>query len=293
MSTNFQAPALIAVDWGSTHRRLFVVDSHGRIAAVRRDSKGLRSAPGIDFAGEIRAFRAEFGDLPIICAGMVGSVGGWVNVPYLGCPANITDLTMALQWVERGRTAIVPGLSDPAGDVMRGEEVQVFGARAAGMVEADAVLCQPGTHCKWVRLVDSRVAGFSTAMTGELFALLKTHSLLADFLTGAVCDDAPFREGVARGLQGRLSRDLFGVRAQALLGLRAPEDCAAFASGLLIGHDVAGEGLAPGQVVHILADGNLGPLYASAVSMAGGQPRLLDSDAAFVAGIVAIWKESA
>lgn len=283
---------LIAMDWGTTNRRAYLLSDTGEVLQTQRDGMGLLAVPPGGFADEVAAIRAQLGDFPVVLAGMVGSARGWVNVPYLACPAGLADLAGALHWVEPGRTAIVPGLCDPAGDVMRGEEVQLLGAVAAGMAPPGALLCQPGTHCKWARMADDRVASFATAMTGEIFALLKTHSLLADFLDGEVGDGEPFRAGVRDGLAGRLTTSLFRVRAAALLGQRGAEDSAAYASGLLIGHDVGGEDLAAGRRVHILADPHLGALYAVAVRLAGGDPILLDSHAAFVSGISHIWKAS-
>ncbi|WP_226015624.1 2-dehydro-3-deoxygalactonokinase [Novosphingobium sp. FKTRR1] len=281
--------SLIAIDWGTTNRRAFLLDADGQLLRTLRDGKGLLAVEPGGFPAELAAIRAELGDLPVLLAGMVGSARGWVNVAYLPCPAGLADLAKGLHWIDR-RTAIVPGLSDPAGDVMRGEEVQLLGAVAAGLAPADALLCQPGTHCKWARMVDGKVASFATAMTGELFALLRNHSLLAEFLTGEVVDNDAFRQGVSTGLAGRLTSHLFGVRASALLGLRSAQDSAAYASGLLIGHDVAGENLEQGQAVHILADPHLGALYASAVRIAGGVPHPVDSHASFIAGIDHIWK---
>jgi len=281
--------ALIAIDWGTTNRRAFLLDEAGQLLRTMRDGKGLLATEAGGFPAEIAAIRAQLGDLPVLLAGMVGSARGWVNVPYLPCPAGLGDLARALHWIDP-RTAIVPGLSDPTGDVMRGEEVQLLGAVAAGLASGDALLCQPGTHCKWARMRCGQVASFATAMTGELFALLRNHSLLAEFLGGPVSDNEAFREGVRQGLSGRLTSQLFGVRASALLGLRPGEDSAAFASGLLIGHDVAGENLASETPVAILSDPHLGALYASAVSLAGGKPHLVDSHACFIAGIHTIWK---
>ena len=283
---------LIAIDWGTTNRRVYLLDAAGQVCRSERNGMGLLAVPAGGFAEEVAAIRARFGDWPVILAGMVGSARGWINVPYLDCPAGIADLGAALHWLDDGRTAIVPGLADPAGDVMRGEEVQVLGAVAGGLVPDTALLCQPGTHCKWARLADGRLTTFATAMTGEVFALLKAHSLLADFLGGDVTDDAAFREGVRDGLSGRLTTLLFRVRAAALLGRRPIEQSAAYASGLLIGHDVGGEDLAGGQVVHLLADPQLGALYASAIRLAGGTPIIIDSHAAFVAGVTHIWKAS-
>ncbi|MEP7008546.1 MAG: 2-dehydro-3-deoxygalactonokinase [Sphingomonas bacterium] len=284
--------AFLAVDWGTTNRRVYAIDAAGAVVATERDDHGvLAIAPGA-FAAELAGIRDRFGDRPVLCAGMVGSVRGWVEVPYLRCPADLGALAHALHWVEP-RTAIVPGLSivdGGRGDVMRGEEVQLLGSVPAALAPPDALLCQPGTHCKWAWMADGRVDRFRTTMTGEMFALLRGHSLLADFLKGEVADGPAFREGVAAAADATLLTRLFGVRADALLGLRARENSAAFVSGLLIGSDVREQALAPGQAVHILADPALGALYAAAIAMAGGRAVAVDSQAAFVAGITAIWR---
>ena len=172
---------------------------------------------------------------------------------------------------------------------MRGEEVQLLGSVAAGLAPPDALLCQPGTHCKWAKMTAGSVADFRTAMTGEIFALLRRHSLLADFLTGDVTDGAAFRAGVAASADATLLTALFGVRASVLLDLRAREDAASYVSGLLIGSDVREQALAAGQPVHLLADPVLGALYAAAIEAYGGRPVAIDSQAGFLAGITALW----
>lgn len=286
-------PAFIAIDWGTTNRRAYAIAADGAVIDTIRDDKGVLAVPRDAFAGEVAAIRARLGDLPILCAGMVGSTRGWVDVPYRECPADLAALADRLVWVEPERTAIVPGLSmiaDGRSDVMRGEEVQLLGAVAAGLAPADALLCQPGTHCKWARVRGGSVTGFRTAMTGEMFALLKAHSLLGDFLTGAVADGPAFREGLALAQDDRLLSNLFGERAGVVLGRRDVGETAARVSGLLIGTDVREQALVAGEKVYVLADPALGDLYAAAVTVAGGSPVLLDSHAAFAAGITAIWK---
>jgi 2-dehydro-3-deoxygalactonokinase len=284
--------ALIAIDWGTTNRRVFVLDRNGHILHHHRDDRGVLTIAPDQFVAEVASIRATSGDQPMLLAGMVGSARGWVNVPYRPCPADLDDLGRHLHWVEPSRTAIIPGLFDPAGDVMRGEEVQMLGAVAAGLAPANGLLCQPGTHCKWGRVFAGKLQSFSTAMTGELFALLKGQSLLADFLTGPVDDGPAFRAGVEAGMTERLTTALFRVRASALLGRRSTDDSAAFTSGLLIGHDVSGARLANEQSVYIIGDAPLDQLYATAVTMAGATPHIIASDRAFVAGITEIWRAS-
>lgn len=280
--------SLIAVDWGTTNRRVFAI-ADGHVAATERDDRGATAVQ--DFAAEVAAIRARFGGAPMLLAGMVGSNVGWRAVPYVPAPAGLDTLAAALETVAPG-VAIVPGVSFRDGgraDVMRGEEVQLLGAAAAGLVPADALLCQPGTHCKWATLAAGRIVRFTTAMTGELFALLRGHGLLARQLGGAVSDGPAFRAGVAEGARRDLAASLFGIRAAGLLGLRDEAHAAAHASGLLIGADVAARlAEAADATVHILADPALGALYAAAVETLGGAARVIDSQAAFVAGITRI-----
>ena len=150
----------ITADWGTTNRRAYLIDSSGNCVAEFEDDKGILSVPKGGFEAAIAEVRERLGDKPLLLAGMVGSNRGWIEAPYVPCPAGMEDLAAALVWPEEGRTAIVPGvcLADPA-DVMRGEEVQLLGAYAAGTIGPDALVCHPGTHNKWARLEGGRIAG--------------------------------------------------------------------------------------------------------------------------------------
>lgn len=279
----------IAVDWGTTNRRVFVIED-GAVVDTARDGRGAAAVQ--DYPAEVAAIRAAHGDLPMLLAGMVGSTIGWQAVPYVETPAGMQALADGLHRIDE-RTAIVPGLRFADGrraDVMRGEEVQLLGAVAAGLVPPDALLCQPGTHCKWATMERGEIARFTTAMTGEVFALLRAHGLLAAQLGGDVADGPAFREGVAEGAKRDLLASLFGIRAHGVLGLRDDADAAAFASGLLIGADVAARLQdAADAPIYTLADPALGALYASAIAALGGQSVAVDTPAAFVAGIARLW----
>lgn len=287
MVVSMDAP-LIAVDWGTTNRRVYLLEK-GEVVRTERDDRGVRAVE--DFAADVAAIRARFGDHPMLLAGMVGSTIGWREAPYVPAPAGAAELAAALLVID-ARTAIVPGVStlaDNRADVMRGEEVQLLGAVAAGLVPADALLVQPGTHCKWARMASGRIDGFTTAMTGELFALLRGGSVLAPQLGGEATPGDAFRQGVEDGRRQDLAASLFGIRAAKLLGTRADADAASYASGLLIGSDVAAR-LAESDhpQIHILAGPELGGLYATAIEAHGRAATIIDSQAAFVAGILAI-----
>jgi 2-dehydro-3-deoxygalactonokinase len=291
MTDTARSDTFLAIDWGTTNRRVYRI-ADGMVEQTERDDRGIVSVPPNAFPAEVAGIRQRMGDLPILCAGMVGSNRGWVEIPYVDCPANLKTLSAGAVWVETGRTAIIPGVAARGGehaDVMRGEEVQLLGAVAAGLVPPDGLLCQPGTHCKWATLQSGAITGFATAMTGELFALLQKHSLLASQMTSTVQTGADFDRGVADAADGALLTRLFNVRANFVAGLRADDTCvASYVSGLLIGTDVRAQHVA-GRDVYVLADPQLGSLYASAIDAAGGRARTIDSHTAFIGGITSIW----
>jgi len=279
--------AFLAVDWGTSNRRVYRIED-ARVVATERDDRGASRVARSDYPTEIAAIRARLGDLPMLLAGMVGSTIGWRTAPYAAVPADLSTIATTLDRIDE-RTAIVPGVAQHGerADVMRGEEVQLLGAVAAGLVPADALLCQPGTHCKWARIERGAIVDFETAMTGEIFALLRKHSILAPELTGEIVDGPAFRAGVTEGARRELASSLFRIRARGITGAAQP-DAAAFASGLLIGADAAVR--IGGSPIHVLAESPLGDLYLSAITILGGQAMLIDSEAAFVAGISKLWE---
>jgi 2-dehydro-3-deoxygalactonokinase len=281
----------IAVDWGTTNRRAWRVERDGNVSASFADDLGLLAVPASGFPAAAAAIRQRLGDHPMMLAGMVGSNRGWREAPYVPCPAGGEALARAITWIEPGRTGIVPGVSQrgaAGADVMRGEEVQVLGAAALGQVPPDGLVCHPGTHAKWIRLQAGHIAGFRTMMTGELFNLIKTHSILAPQLEGSVAPDEHFTAGVAAAFAGDdILSGLFRVRARYLLG-ECVGDQASFASGLLIGSDVcaalAGEAASAAEVI-LIGRPDLCALYQAALAAHGVAARQFDGAEAFLAGI--------
>jgi 2-dehydro-3-deoxygalactonokinase len=280
----------IAVDWGTTNRRAWRLGPDGAVVDEMEDSSGILAVPAGGFHEAVGQVRQRLGDLPMLMAGMVGSNRGWVEAPYVRCPAGLPELAANLCWIEGERAAIVPGAAydpDSAADVMRGEEIQLLGAYAEGWIGADSMLCHPGTHNKWVRLQDGRIAAFRTIMTGELFNLLKKHSILADLLERPAEPGPAFEAGVRHGLEGDdLTAELFSVRARTLLGKAPPEAASAYVSGLLIGADLkVGLRLAGSDEVVVVGSPELTLLFCAALETAGRAARTIDGEKAFLAGI--------
>lgn len=286
------ADGFIAVDWGTTNRRAYLVDCSGRSTNEFEDSKGVLTVPPGGFPVAVGEIRDRLGDKPLLFAGMIGSNRGWVEAPYVSCPAGIENLAKSLKWPTE-REAIVPGVSYSGGghaDVMRGEEVQLLGAAAAQMIESEALVCHPGTHCKWAIVRHGRIQSFRTVMTGELFNLLKEHSVLSDLLAGEVEVGDAFRAGAREGMVTEaLPAELFSIRARVLLGQAKREDAASYASGLLIGTDVRiGLALPAAAQIVVMGRPGLTRLYAAAIVEAGRTAIELDGEQCFLAGAVKI-----
>jgi 2-dehydro-3-deoxygalactonokinase len=278
----------ITADWGTTNRRAYLIDSSGKCVDEFEDDKGILSVPDGGFGDAVAQIRERLGDRPLLLAGMIGSNRGWVEAPYVPCPADLNDLARELVWAGE-REAIVPGVSllrSGRADVMRGEEVQVLGGLEAGLIGANSVICHPGTHNKWVQLRDGRIHNFATVMTGELFSLLKEHSILSAFLQAPVEPNEAFALGVREALERDfLPAQLFGVRASVLLEQMKEEDAASVVSGLLIGTDVRiGMSFPFAARVAIMGRPELTRLYATAVGLAGREATELDGERCFLAG---------
>ena len=284
----------VAVDWGTTNRRAYLIDSAGKRTDEFEDAMGVLSVLDGGFPEAVAEIRRRLGDKPLLLAGMIGSNRGWKEAPYVPCPTGIEEIASALVWVGE-REAIVPGVSyigDGRADVMRGEEVQLLGGAAAGLVDQDGLACHPGTHNKWALLRHGRIHNFRTVMTGELFSLLKEHSILADLLQAEVETNDAFREAARHAIENEtLPADLFAVRARVLLGQARKEDAASWTSGLLIGADVRiGLTTPTGAQITVVGRPELTRLYAAAIEQANRPLIEVDGEQCFLAGIHEIAK---
>jgi 2-dehydro-3-deoxygalactonokinase len=286
------AEGLIAIDWGTTNRRVYRLDPAGGRQDLIEDGMGVLSVPRGGFLAEMESLRLRCGAGPMLLAGMVGSNRGWIETDYVPVPATLDDLARAIRWAAPD-IGIVPGVAWTAGgaDVMRGEEVQLLGALASGAIAPGAAICHPGTHAKWMRLDGAALGRFRTVMTGELFSLLQRDSILADLLAAPAADGPAFRAGVDHALAHcDIPAELFAVRARHLLEDAAPDWCAAYASGLLIGADVRiGLNFCGGDdPVAVIGRPDLVALYAAALARAGRAATRIDGEDAFADGMRAL-----
>ncbi len=267
----------LAVDWGSTSVRAWRVDDGGRVLQQASFPFGVsRLKQGEAAQKFVQCIQAELHaqSVPALLCGMIGSNRGWAVVPYCPCPASAEDLAGSLfRVVSEPNVDIVPGLVCKNGlgtDVARGEETQIIGwiERAAGHQLDSHVLCLPGTHSKWVLVENGRVKRFVTAISGELFDLLSSQSLLS--APEAPISIPAFDTGIASAGDGcALLARLFGVRAKVAAGEMTAAHQRSYLSGLLIGAEVASLPnlleASSRAVVHIIGVPLLTDLYARAL----------------------------
>ena len=239
---------VIAIDWGTSSLRGARLGTTGQVLESREFPRGILTVP----AGEFETvFHELFGDWMhepgalCLISGMAGSRQGWQEAPYCPCPAGFAELGQHLLWLHADRIALVPGLSCTSADtlntpdVMRGEEVQIFGAlQLAGRDSATLVL--PGTHSKWVQVQGGRVTQFQSFMTGEVFAVMSQHSILGKTLDlNGAFDEATFLQGVDQSQQpGSILHHLFAVRTLGLFERLSAAQLPSYLSGLLIGEEL-------------------------------------------------------
>lgn len=273
MNANEQmkTPALLALDWGTSSLRAFLLGAQGEVLQVRSSAQGLQSLPQPGAAGfeqalaEIAAdWLQAWPELPVVAGGMVGSAQGWKEAPYVRCPADVATLAAHSVRVRSQLgcdVVIAPGVlldeSAVAPDVIRGEEIQIAGALAANPELARrATMVLPGTHSKWVQVENGRIVRFASYMTGEMFAVLLKHSILGRLMADAeqpepAAAESAFLQGVQaarESLPGDFLHQIFAARTLGLTRRLMPGQLKDYLSGLLIGHELV-SGLAKSSTV--------------------------------------------
>lgn len=288
-------PAFVAVDWGTSSFRGWLMTADGSVLAETRGPEGMLHCATTGFAPALADHLAKLGaanDLPVLICGMAGAKQGWIEAPYLRTPTRLDALHDGAQRVAtEGDVRILPGIAQAdttAPDVMRGEETQLLGVTEAGFT---GLVCIPGTHSKWIRIDNGSVTAFTTYMTGELFSVIGQHSILKHAIdpdAGSRAANDAFRDGVQRALTSpaALPASLFSLRAAQLLGFEKQADGAARLSGLLIGSEIADAGSRYGkQPVRLIGAGALKDLYAAALAIAGFETTIVDAERASQQGL--------
>ncbi len=285
----------IAVDWGTSNLRVWMMGSDGLPFAQDSSDKGMAGLACDAFEPAllelIAPYLASDRVTQVVCAGMVGAREGWLEAPYVATPCAPPSGQAAVSphsTDPRLSVHILPGvkqMSPP--DVMRGEETQIAGLLRS-QPEFDGILCLPGTHTKWVHISAGEIVSFQTCMTGEMFALLSGRSVLCRSVTNAGWDQDSFLTAVTNAMDRpqAFAAQLFGIRAAGLL-LDTPVNAGrSRLSGLLIGLELAGvRSYWLGRHVAILGADAVATHYRTALAEQGIQAEMLEITNLTLAGL--------
>ncbi|TWI49313.1 2-dehydro-3-deoxygalactonokinase [Pseudomonas duriflava] len=245
-------PRLIGLDWGTSSLRAYLLGENGEVLDTRSKPWGILHTPDGDFSQAFRElvgdWREQWPSVPAVAAGMIGSRQGWREVSYVECPADVESLAKGLLTFDSGcgELSLIPGVMQRGAlpNVLRGEETQIFGALDLEPALAEhALLVLPGTHSKWATIRNHRIDHFSTYMTGELFAVLREHSILGQPAReeGSEPSAEAFQRGLINardsGAEGVIGR-LFTTRSLFLAGDLPARHSLDYLSGLLIGEEL-------------------------------------------------------
>ena len=296
MTTAGSAADIVLADWGTSSLRLWAVDRQGGLVDERRSDSGMGTLSRDQYAPELHRHLLAMGvdqDIPVLICGMAGAAQGWREAPYLDVPTDfalLADGAAAIDGQARD-VRILPGIAqrDSANpDVIRGEETILLGLVSTGV--RDGTVCLPGTHSKWARIEAGRLVGFRTMMTGEMFALLRSRSILRHTVASDIWSDGDFITAVREAHKdpSRALSGLFGLRAGPLLFGDTVPHGASRLSGLMIGAEIASCLHAGGGGIYLAATGGMAARYEEALAGLEIDFEMVDAELAVRTGLLDI-----
>ena len=300
---NLTQTSYLIIDWGTTNFRAFAMSESHQLLATKEENLGLLQVQEGKFAETLAQILADwlvdYTKLPIYMAGMVGSAKGWHNVEYVQTSVTKKALvnnvySFALPW--GAKAIIIPGIchqfDQDKYDVMRGEEVQIFGL-ANIIKKQNFVAILPGTHSKHAHVVDGCISEFSSYLTGEFYSILLQHSLLGKGLqNNTVFDQSAFAKGVEEGRSGELTNRVFLAWTHRLFSHLTEDQIPDYLSGLLIGYELSGSLLnnketrtISDNTLYLVGGQSLCHRYQVAASQLGINTHTISGNDCFLAGM--------
>ncbi len=294
---------LIGIDWGTSNLRGYLLSPGGDILEQTSSSQGIGNVQNNDFPSVLEEvcglWQSNHPDSRLLLSGMIGSRQGWVEAPYCPCPCDLDTIHQHAVALPSQRLTgyVLPGVSGSglsgAPDVIRGEETQVVGL-AALQPGLTGTICLPGTHSKWVSLKDNCIEGFSTFLTGELFAALCEHTLLGRLMTSESAAPEAFMLGLEQSAAaGGLLHQVFSARTRCLVGDLGGDDVRSYLSGIVIGSEVRAvseQGYIEDEV-HLIGGNAAAQHYADALRAMGARVKVWSGESVTVAGLSGLGRQ--
>ena len=291
----------IAADWGTTHMRAWAIGEEDSGLAFRESNEGMKDLQQNEFEPVLlRLIESWLDDTKVttvMACGMVGAKQGWVETPYLKTPCVPLDndqLTTANTHDKRIKVHLVPGVMQhhPA-DIMRGEETQIAGFININL-DFNGVVCLPGTHAKWANIKEGQITSFKTFMTGELFGVISSHTLIRHSTSIKGWNQDSFEAGVLEGFKypGSIASNLFSLRAESIVNDLNRDQARSTLSGLLLGVELNGaQNFWKGNNVTLIGSELLSNNYHEGLKILGGQSQFFSLETATLSGLSSAFRD--
>ena len=291
----------IAADWGTTHMRAWAIGEEDSVLAFRESNEGMKDLQQNEFEPVLlRLIESWLDDTKVttvMACGMVGAKQGWVETPYLKTPCVPLDnnqLTTANTHDKRIKVHLVPGVMQhhPA-DIMRGEETQIAGFINKNL-DFNGVVCLPGTHAKWANIKEGQITSFKTFMTGELFGVISSHTLIRHSTSIKGWNQDSFEAGVLEGFKnpGSIASNLFSLRAESIVNDLDRDQARSTLSGLLLGVELNGaKNFWKDNNVTLIGSELLSNNYHEGLKILGGQSQFFSLETATLSGLSSAFRD--
>ncbi len=295
---NGQEAAFIGCDWGSSNFRLAMLTDKGMPLAEFADDGGIVSlrkngaGPSelMDHLHRGLKSLASVGGrnpdaLPLFISGMAGSSIGIVELPYATVPFALDGSDAKVDELSPhsgipNKVMIISGVCTHD-DVMRGEETESMGLMSAAGAQ-DAFLILPGTHSKHIEVINGKIETFQTYMTGELFSVIASQTILTRSLEDPSMDPfddhgrSCFIDGLHLSANQGLLHSLFTLRSRTLVDRMPVRGNIHRLSGLLIGAELRCINVSGGGTIILGGSGAIRDRYRLALQELFESPVIFD-----------------
>ncbi|MGZ8901462.1 MAG: 2-dehydro-3-deoxygalactonokinase, partial [Limisphaerales bacterium] len=223
----------LSCDWGTSTFRIRWI-SKGEIAQEYADAIGCKAifaansenqtARAEAFENQLNKALATFdrisNPLPLVISGMASSTIGWRELPYAPLPLKLDGSNLRIECIAWKHPALISQIYLVSGaasenEMMRGEESEAIGLLNSISSPPTSLLILPGTHSKHLSIASSQITSIRTFMTGELYDLITTQSVLRASVNPSTTQDLnAFNEGMHCVIERGLSGALFQTRTR-------------------------------------------------------------------------------
>jgi 2-dehydro-3-deoxygalactonokinase len=253
---------MLIIDGGTT-KTSFTLIENGKVCTQLTRKIGVSTSSENGKSGSLQKIvKSEIADLEakynciitdIYAAGMITSNVGLKEIPHITAPVSFEILSASVETFrldkisQNGQFHFIPGIKfiNQGGfghDMLRGEEVEIFGALDRIDKNKTINFIHFGSHNKIIHYENFLVTNAITTISGELLSAISNNTILkssiADIDNGFVMDMDYVRNGYVSAKNSGISRSLFKVRIGHIMENYSNDIALSFIFGILLYDDL-------------------------------------------------------